>query len=192
MKMTALQDLHRSMMKIGTDMQQFQVNTGSASFDCLFSVREAPFILALTSRGSAPKFFKFEVQNGYWIKPYFDGFFYDLVDVLSSGAKSGVRLNPKDFLEQLNNSIPTQAKPQSTPSPKQIITLRPDITEDRDRPYFDTWIYWKSADRQGPREENRHKTLMILGKAALEYSIAMKASSKWSAVDLDKSWDDNI
>lgn len=51
MDMTSLRQLHRSMIAIGSDMQQFLVRTGAASFDCLFSTRDTPFVLTLTARG---------------------------------------------------------------------------------------------------------------------------------------------
>lgn len=51
MEMTSLRLLHRSMISIGSDMQQFLVTTGAASFDCLFSTRDTPFVLTLTARG---------------------------------------------------------------------------------------------------------------------------------------------
>jgi hypothetical protein len=70
MEMESLRILHQSMILINTDIQQFRVKTGAAEFDCLFSTREAPFILTLTSRGLDPKFFKLEVERGYRIKEY--------------------------------------------------------------------------------------------------------------------------
>lgn len=189
MKMDALKSLHRSMITINADIQQFQVSTGAASFDCLFSVREEPFVLALTSRGDSPKFFKFEVKKGYWIKPYFDEFYSDLVKVLSNSGKSKTRLIPKAFLEQLNGSLPTVASIKQVATPKQVLKLRPDILEDRDKPYFDTWIYWTSENRKGPTKENLEKTLALLGRDAYQHSISMKASSRWSAVDLEHGWE---
>src|SRR5690606_13700493 len=132
MKMTSLQLLHRSMISIGSEMQQFQITTGATSFDGLFSIRESPFVLALTSRGLNPKFFKFEVTTGYWIKPYFGDQYGDLAAVLNTGANTGAKLIPAVFLEQLNNVLPTSAKPERNPSPQRIIELRQDITEDRD------------------------------------------------------------
>ena len=188
MEMTSLRLLHKSMLAVGTDIQQFRINTGSASVDCLFSTRENPFSLALTSRGSNPKFFKFDVQVGYRIVPYFGDFYSDLVEVLRSGANTGQKLIPKDFLEQLNNQIPIKATSSNTPSTSEIIRLRQDITEDRERPHFDTWIFWKSKDRQGPTKENQHKTLVVMGPEALQFSLDNRASSKWSAKDLGRDW----
>jgi hypothetical protein len=190
-KMTALQDLHRNMRTLGVEIQQFRATTGSASFDCLFSVREDPFILALTSRGAKPKFFKFEVLRPmYWIKPYFEDFYYELAEVLKSGANTGEKLIPARFLEQLNNSIPTKANIKNVPKPPEIVRLRRDITEDRDKPYFDTWVYWESENRpNGSSPENRQKTLLILGKEALEHSIKWKASTRWSPIDLGRDWE---
>lgn len=190
MQMTSLAALHRSMISIGSDMQQFQVRTGAVSFDCLFSTRDKPnFTLSLTSRGLNPRFFLFQVKPGYWITPYFGDFYSELAAVLNTGAGTGQTLKPKDFLTQLNEAIPTTATPSKIPSPNEIIRLRPDITEDRDRPYFDTWIYWTKSGGKGPTTENRHKTQMVLGNDALEYSIRLNASSRWSASDLGRDWE---
>ncbi len=193
MFMPALKALHRSMLGLGADMQQFLVTTGAASFDCLFSTCETPFVLALTSRGDSPKFFRFDVTEGYSIRPYFDGFYHELAAVLNNGARTGVKLEPKVFLTQLDNAIPTTAKTESIPLPEEIVRLRQDIKEERDRPYFDTWIYWKSEKKQhGPSKENRHKTLMLIGPAALKFSIEMKASSRWSAIFLGRDGPNNL
>ena len=56
MEMTSLRLLHCSMPSIGGDMQQFLVRSGVASFDCLFSTRDTPFVLTLTARGKARGF----------------------------------------------------------------------------------------------------------------------------------------
>lgn len=191
MKMTSLQELHKSMIAIRSDMQQFQVTLGAISFDCLFSTRDKPnFTLSLTSRGLNPKFFLLQVKPGYWIAPFFDDFYGELAKLLNTGRSSGNKLIPKEFLEKLNAGIPVKATVERNPPPNEIIRLRPDITEDRDRPYFDTWIYWSEDSGKGPSEENRYKTQMALGSDALDYSKLRNASSRWSAVDLNREWQD--
>lgn len=192
MKMTSLQSLHRSMISIGSEMQQFQITTGATSFDGLFSIRESPFVFALTSRGLNPKFFKFEVTTGYWIKPYFGDQYGELAAVLNTGANTGAKLIPAVFLEQLNNALPTSAKPERNPSPQRIIELRQDITEDRERPYFDTWVLWRSKDRKGPSSDNLCKTLLLLGREAYKHSLAIKASTRWSATPTGRSWTEEV
>ena len=168
---------------------RFQVQCGAVSFDCLFSTRDTPsFTLALTSRGLEPKFFLFPVTQGYWIAPYFGEMYGDLVGLLNTGANSGHKLIPKDFLNDLNNAIPTTASLKQNPTPKEIVRLRPDIVEDRDRPYFDTWIYWRQENGRGPTRDNLFKTRMLLGSEAFDHSQRMNASSRWSAVDLDREW----
>ncbi len=114
MEMTSLRLLHRSMISIGSDMQQFLVTTGAASFDCLFSTRETPFVLTLTARGKIRGFFRFDVRNGYVIRDYLGDMYGDLVAVLRSDGTSGRPLKPKDFLAQLNQAIPTQASVRAT------------------------------------------------------------------------------
>ncbi|WP_183360992.1 DUF6037 family protein [Geomonas limicola] len=190
MKMTSLEQLHQSMRRINCEIQQFQLSSGGVSFDCLFSTRDRPnYTLSLTSRGSNPKFFIFQVERGYWIKPYFAGFYSELAEVLNTGANSGNTLAPKEFLEGINRKIPIQASITRNPSTAEIIRLRPDITEDRDRPYFDTWISWSNESGRGPSPENQQKTRVVLGLNALEHSLRNNASSKWSTVDLGRTWD---
>ena len=189
MKMTSLQLLHKNMLVIGSEMQQFQITVGAISFDCLFSSRDTPhYILSLTLRGEHPKFFLFQVKPGYWITPYFGDFYDELAAALRTGKNTGNKLMPKEFLENLNSKIPTKASKKREPNAGEIIILRPDITEQRDRPYFNTWMYWKKSTNKGPTKENRHKTLMVLGPEALAYSIEKNASSKWSAIDMNKEW----
>lgn len=79
MEMTGFRVLHRSMNNINVDLQQFRFLTGAVEFDCLFSVREAPFVLSLTTRSADPKFFKFDVTMGYQIKDGFDPDQYKLL-----------------------------------------------------------------------------------------------------------------
>lgn len=182
MEMTALRELHRSMLNLRLDMQQFRAATGAASFDCLFSTRDDPFKLSMTSRGKFPKFIQFNVLPGYHIKDYIGDMYADLVEALRVDGRVGGKIIPKEFLAQLNSAIPRVARVECRPAPSEIIRLRPDITEHRDRPYFDSWIYWdQSVDApRSPSEENLQKTLLLLGKDAYSYSLKQKASSRWS------------
>ncbi len=191
MKLQSLEKLHKSMISIGVDIQQFKIKTGTVEFDCLFSVREVPFSLSLTSRGINPKFFRFEVHNGYWIKEYFGDMYSDLLSLLKIDGRSGKKLIPKNFLAQVNALIPHTAKPNRVPTPEQILRLRHDL-EERDRPYFDTWILWGKESGRGPSKENLNKTLLILGVEAYNYSKKMNASSKWSANPTGRSWNQKI
>lgn len=187
MKMESLRQLHQSMRALDLDMQQFQVRTGAADFDCLFSTRGAPFVLALTSRGLNPRFFRFDVMEGYWIAEYFGDLYGPLVDVLTKDGASRQRLIPRDFLAQLDGAIPRQANPGRVPQPHVVVQLRADL-EEVDRPYFDTWIYWDSSSKRSPSHENMLKTLEALGPEALKYSQHMNASSKWSATPTGRTW----
>lgn len=189
MRMESLERLHRSMRSLGVDMQQFQIRTGVASFDCLFSTRETPFVLALTSRGLNPHFFPFDVKAGYWIVEFFENMYGPLVEVLKVDGRSGETLISKNFLEQLDAAIPRQAKKSNVPRPEEIVRLRADL-EEANRPYFDAWIYWSSESERSPSCENRHKTHVALGPEALEYSKRMNASTKWSAKPTGRDWRD--
>ncbi|WP_288442213.1 DUF6037 family protein [uncultured Pseudomonas sp.] len=188
MEMTSLRLLHRSMISIGSDMQQFLVTTGAASFDCLFSTRDTPFVLTLTARGEVRGFFRFDVLAGYKIKDYLGDMYGDLLVVLRSDGTSGQRLIPKEFLAQLNDAIPTTATERAIPKPSEIVRLRPDIVEERDKPFFNAWMYWSAESGRKPSQENRYKTLMLLGPDAAKHSLERNASSKWSASDTGGVW----
>ncbi len=185
MEIPALRTLHKNMITLGTDLQKFQIQIGSAYFHCLFSTRETPFTLSLTSIGEKPEFFLFNVEKGYWITPYFGDFYSRLAKVLNSNANTWKKLEPKEFLAGLNKALPTEATFKNTPTPKEIIKLRPDITDDREKPYFSHWKPWNTKK---PSEANKHKTLLMLGKNALEYSIIMNASSAWTTEETEKLW----
>lgn len=189
MEMTSLKLLHRSMISIPTDMQQFQVRIGAASFDCLFSTRDEPFVLTLTSRGESPEFFRFDVLPGYMIRDYLGEMYGPLAAILRSDGESGQRLVPKEFFFELNQVIPTHATEKAIPGPSEIVRLRPDIVEDREKPFFDTWIYWDQIGKRGPSAENQHKTLLLLGREAAKHSRERNASSRWSATDTGRCWD---
>ncbi|NJN38718.1 MAG: hypothetical protein HC790_08345 [Acaryochloridaceae cyanobacterium CSU_3_4] len=195
MEMESLRMLHRSMMAINTDMQQFRVKTGAAEFDCLFCTREDPFILTLTSCGLNSRFFKFEVEPlKYRIKEYLGEMYGPLLEVLRIDGRSGEPFKPGAFLAQLNAVIPKKAKPEAVPSPTEIVRLRFDL-EERDKPYFSHWKYWKGRENNGkggPTKENRHKTLVIYGKDALAHSVNYNASSAWSPVPTGKNWHPNF
>ena len=152
MEMTSLRALHQSMVGIQADIQQFRIRTGAAEFDCLFSTREEPFLLSLTSRGANPRFFAFDVERGYRITTYLGTRYQDLVDVLYVDGRAGARLDPKAFFVQVNAGIPTLARMQAIPNPEDIVRLRHDL-EERDRPYFDRW----ERRGRGPSERNKKR-----------------------------------
>lgn len=177
MEMTGLRVLHASMRLAGVDLQQFLFKTGIAEFDCLFSVRDDPYRLTLTSRGKNPKFFSFEILRGYRLNAYLDQETYKmLVEILSGDRRSGSPLKPSEFFTSLNHAVPKVAKLDAVPSPVEIVRLRHDV-EDRDRPYFDRW----EQRGKGPSDRNKAKTRLMLGDQALAFSIKHNKSSIWSA-----------
>lgn len=124
MKMTSLQELHKSMIAIRSDMQQFQVTLGAISFDCLFSTRDKPnFTLSLTSRGLNPKFFLLQVKPGYWIAPFFDDFYGELAKLLNTGRNSGNKLIPKEFLEKTQSRGSSESDSRKKPAAERNNTF---------------------------------------------------------------------
>lgn len=183
MEMTSLRELHQDMIRTRVDIQQFRIRTGAAEFDCLFSTRETPFVLSMTSRGANPRFFKFDVRPGYKIDTYLGDNYGKLLSVLSVDGSSGHRLDPNKFFSELNILIPKVARVNAVPSPEEICRLRHDIAE-KERPYFDRW----EQRGRGPSPENKQKTLLILGSEALNFSININKSSIWSSTPTARSW----
>ncbi|MCK6442146.1 DUF6037 family protein [Elstera cyanobacteriorum] len=177
--------LHQDMLAKDIEIQQFLIRTGAAEFDCLFSTREEPYSLAMTSRGKLSKFFLFDVTKEYAINAYLGEKYKTLVDVLYVDGASRQKFLPSLWFEEVNEKIPKEARLERVPDSKGICKLRPDI-EETDKPFFDTWIYWKKG--QTATESNRNKTLLILGRDALTHSIKYSASSKWSQYDLGRDW----
>lgn len=177
MKLDSLEQLHASMQAISTeedpvDVQHFRVTMGAVEFDCLFSVRGRPYTLSLTSRGENPEFFQFEISRQYEIANGMAPDVYQrLAKKLRTTGKSGNKLVPRDFFAELNDRIPRRAEGRRVPTPEQMIRLRPDITEERESPYFSHWRD-PGKKRDGTpanvTEENMKKTLEMLGTDALD------------------------
>lgn len=198
MKLLSLEALHASMTSISTeeapiDLQQFRSIHGAVEFDCLFSVRGRPYSIAMTSRGSSPEFFLFPVSINYEISnaiPVED--FRRLTKVLRTTGVSKNRLVPRDFFTEMNEQIPTKAKKALVPSPDEIMRLRQDIREERNSPFFSHWRHPGHYPNGSPykiSEENKKKTLELLGTEALKHSLTAHVSSCWSPIFVKKGWE---
>jgi hypothetical protein len=189
MEMVNLRALHQSMLRLGVDMQQFGYNVNRAEFDCLFVANQRPHLLCLTVRGQLPLYLKFEVDPDTFIiaNRIPEDAYPGLSRLLRTHGTSWSPLKPSEFLEGLDARVPTVAAHRTVP-PEEVIRLRADITEERERPHFDTWIYWEN--REGPSEENKAKTLALIGDEALQHSIEFRCSSRWSATQTLRTWHD--
>ncbi|MDJ0277690.1 DUF6037 family protein [Sphingomonas sp. 2R-10] len=181
--MAGLRALHASMRGLPVDIQQFRFEAGAVEFACLFSVREAPFVLTLTSRTRTPVFFRFDVQRGYRIDVYLGERYRDLRDLLFVDGRSGKAFEPTTFFAELDRAIPRTARTAAVPTAAAIAQLRHDI-EERDRPWFDRWEQRGS----GPSRRNLAKTLALLGQEARDFSVEANKSSIWSAVPTRGLW----
>lgn len=198
MKIDSLEALHASMASLSippddvVDMQHFRLTSGAVEFDCLFSVRGRPYSLSLTSRGASPEFFLFAVSANYEVANNFDpAVFKRLAQTLRTTGASGNKLIPKDFWAQINTLIPRAATRARLPDEKAVIQLRPDISEERDKPYFSHWKNPGKKKDGSPAEvseRNQQKTLELLGEDALTHSTHNHVSSSWSPVPVRKGW----
>lgn len=181
MHMAGIEQLATSMKGQNIDIQKFLFVNGAVSYDCLFSMRGS-FELSMTSRGLDLKFFLFSVSTNFHISTYLDRSFQDLMSVLKTHGMSTNGFSTSRFFQALDASVPRNASINNVPLQTEIVKLRHDL-EERDRPYFDTWIHWTD---KGPSEANLKKTLTTLGPDALNFSLKNKASSKWSPTDLGR------
>lgn len=202
MFMKNLKALHESMLNMfnahgeAVEHQRFRSRQGGVTFECIFSTGETPFIFSLTSRGTEAQpqseFFLFEVSEDYKIAGYFGDMYGRLAKVLSTnGGQSGNKLLPNDFLAELDANIPTKAMQNNIPSPEEIIAGRPDITEDREKPYWSHWAHPRCKADGSPgsvSDENRKKTAALLGSVALAYSKKVRMSSCWSPTPAHANW----
>ncbi|MBG7441610.1 DUF6037 family protein [Pseudomonas aeruginosa] len=203
MLMQNLKSLHESMNAQTNahgdviELQRFRSVQGAAVFECIFSTGERPYKLSLTSRGTEkhPKseFFLFDVSDEYTIPNYFHGDTHPrLLELLKTlGGMAGNRLYPADFLAQLDANVPVTATIPAIPSSDYVLENRPDLTDERDKPYWSHWSKPRSKADGSPGQvssENQEKTATLLGSAALTYSRTMRMSSCWSPVPTSKNW----
>lgn len=200
--MSNLELLHQSMLgqldRFGEPIehQSFRSLHGAVEFECIFSAIEQAYSLSMVSRGTEQhpdaEFFLFGVTENYEISNAFDPGDYKRLARLLRTRNGGtfVPLKPHEFLTQLNNNTPTVATHAATPSLATRLRSRPDIREDRDKPYFSHWRRPNRRDDGTPgqvSQENRRKTAMI-SSAALAYSDRIGKSSCWSPVPTQANW----
>jgi hypothetical protein len=135
---------HRDKHAAPIELQRFRSTQGGVTFECIFSTGETPYKLSLTSRGTEAHpesdFFLFDVSKGYEINAYFGEMYGRLVETLKTkGGASGNKLMPAEFLAQLDSNTPTLATVADVPGPREVIDARPDITDERDKPYWSHW-----------------------------------------------------
>lgn len=175
--MNNLEALYNNMLHNEVNVQIYNFNSGVIGFNVCFSINETPFVLALTSRTIEPEFFIFNVNKNFEVSDSMDQDSYRrLANLLNQGGYQ--TLYPRTFLQNLNLQTPSIIG--RIPTNQEILAVRRDITEHRDRPYFDTWRHHGNNGNH-VSEENKAKTLALLGREAYQYSEEHNASSIWSA-----------
>lgn len=189
MHMSSLVELHRSMRAMGVVLQRFEVQTGATVFECLFSVCDDPFRLALTSRGADPRFILLNVERGYRIADLLEGDnFRALCAALRVHGLNGERISTTAWLRQLNDAIPKVARPENLPQRADIARLRRDL-EEGDRLSFLSWRQHPLTGRtSGPSLRNLEKTSLLLGPEARAFAGRHRLSSCWTIGEADDDW----
>ncbi|QBQ64538.1 hypothetical protein EXH44_10055 [Actinobacillus indolicus] len=180
--MANLEILYNDMSNHNIDVQIYNIVSGAIGFNVCFSINENPFILALTSRTETPEFFKFSVNQYFEIQDSLDNPTYRrLAALLNQGGFQ--TFYPNTFFNNINEQTPIQSA--NRPNNQDILAIRQDITEQRDRPYFNTWRHHQNSGHH-VTDENKAKTLALLGREAYEYSCRNNASSVWSVEPINR------
>ena len=177
MRMSGLQQMHLLMQKIPKDLHQFSYSVNNCEFDCLFDVSGNPYELSLTSVGKNPLHIVFVVSKHYMVNTTMDQTLYiRLATILRTHGNSGAKLYPSVFLGELNKHI---LKIKHLQIPKPNTRERSDINGNSSGESFWHWRYYDPNGNRGPSNENRAKTLKIMGPRAESHSINKRCSSVW-------------
>lgn len=188
MQLENLRVLHLDMIQKSITQQKFTYQVDQrATFEVLFSVRSKPFSLAMTARAKN-LFLLFDILPGYRISlPLPNKDYSALANALRLDGESFQPFKPHAFFSEFNAAIPATASPNNTPSPADIVRIRPDLPE-QEKPYF---LTWRRNDIQGHQvsEGNLIKTRELLGNDAADYSVRENLSSCWTSREKDVDWE---
>lgn len=175
------------MTAIGCNRQRwvFSPRAGVA-FTVVYIIDVEPWNLSFTMRGHNV-FFDFKISSAFYIPDRLSSTLYNvLAKALRTTGASGNRLVPSEFFQEFDRQVPAQASTGQKPRYFEIARLRKDI-DDGDKIYF---CGWKSNGARG-NVRNEWKTKLLLGDAALQWSLKNNESSCWTD-DLKKAIDPHI
>ncbi|WP_313347539.1 DUF6037 family protein [Lacrimispora sp.] len=176
---TGLRILHNDMKIVGEKRAIFTFEYNKKGFSCIFLTDITPYRLYLTTLGTEPIVFEFEVYSGYKVKCYIEEVEYKkLIKYLSLEYSSVHKFMPIDFFEALNRKIPI--KFDNRPSYSEVIKVasKRRRIEEMDKVYFCGW-------RRNPigskvSIENLEKIRSAFGEETARISKEKNISSCWT------------
>lgn len=178
MYLPGLRALHRAMRRDGVERAAFSYRNNRAQLEVAFITDEEPYILLIAARGVGQHAFEVPVLRGYRVIPFLGADYFALLDALGVESNPENRFSVRAFFTDLNDHIPDHVTtPTQRPSP-QLVALRDDNFEEKDKIYFLGWLV-HGSDRS-VTEANLDKTKKLLGLRAFEHCDRHNISSRWT------------
>nr|WP_240954477.1 DUF6037 family protein [Solimonas marina] len=176
--MDNLQPLYRSMRDQEIERFRFSYSHRNVTFDVIFMIDEAPFVLLFGARGHAFSM-EFEVHQGFNVNPKLEPEKYkELCRLLDIRYNPDAPFSPRAFLEIFNEHIPGVATAAGRAQPHHVAAIRRDVEESH-KIYFCAWLDNNKAGNT-VTAENLHKTRRLLGQQAFETCRRKNLSSRWT------------
>jgi len=168
------------MLRVGIDRAKFRVTHNHLAFAGVFLADSTPWQLGLACIGHNFTL-RFDVSKRYEISTYIhdDATVEALRTALRTGAGSGHRFSPSEFLREIDAALPATMTKNDRPRPADMVLHRRDV-EDAEKIYL---CGWEAHERGGKRHvtaENLHKTRALLGDADYAWCQRNDVSTKWT------------
>lgn len=180
MHMPGLARLHASMRQVGIDRATFRITHNHLVFSGVFLVDSTPWQFGLACIGHNFTL-RFDVSKRYEIATYIHDpkALGSLITALGTGAASGHRFSPNEFLHEIDAALPATVTKNDRPRPADMALHRRDV-EEADKIHFCGWGPHARDGTHHVRAKNLHKTRALLGEADYEWCKRNDVSTKWT------------
>lgn len=176
---TGLRILHNDMKNVGEKRAIFTFDYNKKSFSCIFLTDITPYRLYLTTLGSDPMVFEFEIQAGYNVKCYINEVEYKkLIKYLNLEYSSDHKFMPIDFFEALNRKIPSKFEDRPKYSEVIKVASRRRRIEEIDKVFFCGWR--RNPIGNNVSIDNLEKTRSAFGEEKAKICKDKNISSCWT------------
>lgn len=183
--MAGLKRLHFSMKRVGTERARFSIKHNQVTFDCLFLTDLEPYEFVLAAVGHPGIVFVLEVLNGYFVKGVFAHELYaKLAGLLGTGARSGNKLIPSEFLQQIDAAIPADVAGTLRVTTADVLGAYRHHVEEDQKIYFKGWL--RNPPGKHVTAANLDKTRRCFGQKVYEICMRHNISSCWSSNPSDE------
>ena len=184
--MNGLKRLHFSMRRAGTERARFAIKHNQVTFDCLFLTDIEPYEFVLAAVGHPGIVFVFEVLRGYLIEGVFEYELYArLAALLGTGAASGNKLIPREFLRQIDAAIPADVSGTRRVTTADVLRVYRHHIEEDQKIYFKGWL--RNAPGKHVTVANLDKTRRCFGQKIRDSCLRQNISSCWSHISADEA-----